>query len=163
MIRVPHLRQKPGSKSCLVISVKMVLDGYHVYHTKEEIGTVIEYDPVLGASIMNIDLPDRSGQALDEAWGVMTESGEIELERVKQEIDCDTPVIVVVSAHYLPYREASIRANHTLVVVGYDDDNIYVNDALLPSAPTAIPVADFLKAWDGVGKFGGIITKHQAQ
>ncbi|MCH8295656.1 C39 family peptidase [Candidatus Poribacteria bacterium] len=153
MIRVPHLRQKPGSKSCLVISVKMVLDGYGVYRTEEEIGTVIEYDPVLGASIMNIDL-------LPEAWGVMTESGEIELERVKQEIDCDTPVIVVVEAHYLPYREASIRANHTLVVVGYDDDNIYVNDALLPEAPTAIPVGDFLKAWDGLGKFGGIITKH---
>ena len=152
MIRVPHLRQKPGSKSCLVISVKMVLDGYGVYHTEEEIGTVIEYDPVLGASIMNIDL-------LDEAWGIVTESGEIDLERVKQEIDGSTPVIVVVEAHYLPYREASIRANHTLVVVGYDDDNIYVNDALLPSAPTAIPIADFLKAWDGLGKFGAIITK----
>ena len=82
---------------------------------------------------MNIDLPDRSGQALPEAWGVMTESGDIELERVKQEIDCDTPILVVVEAHHLPYRDVSIRANHTLVVVGYDDDNIYVNDALLPS------------------------------
>ena len=73
MIRVDHLRQKPGSKSCLVISVKMVLDGYGAYHTEEEIGTVIEYNPVLGASLMNIDL-------LDEAWGIMTESGEINLQ-----------------------------------------------------------------------------------
>ena len=155
MIHVPHLCQKPGSQSCLVISVKMVLDYHGIYRTEAEIGAVMEFDPVLGASIMNIDL-------LPEKWGIMTYAGEIHPEDLKREINHDKPVLVVVEAPYLPYRDASIRANHTLVVVGYDDEVVYVNDALLAEAPTAIPWKDFLKAWDGLGKFGGIIlnSKH---
>ena len=154
MVHIAHLRQKPGSNSCLVISVKMVLDYHGIYRTEAEIGAVMEFDPVLGASIMNIDL-------LPEGWGIRTDSGEIDLEHLKQEIDHGTPVLVVVEVPYLPYRDASIRANHTLVVVGYDDEVVYVNDALIAEAPTAIPVRDFLKAWDGLGRFGGIITKQQ--
>ena len=55
------------------------------------------------------------------------------------------PIIVFVRTGDLPYWE--YRADHALVVVGYDDANIYVNDPNFSDAPISVPRGDFELAW----------------
>lgn len=55
------------------------------------------------------------------------------------------PVIVFVRTGELPYW--SYQTDHALVVVGFDDAHILVNDPNFDEAPIAIPRGDFELAW----------------
>jgi uncharacterized protein YvpB len=55
------------------------------------------------------------------------------------------PVIVFVSTGELPHWTYS--TDHALVVVGYDEDWLYVNDPHHSEAPVTIPRGDFELAW----------------
>lgn len=55
------------------------------------------------------------------------------------------PVIVFVRTSELPYWDYG--TDHALVVVGCDDDNIYVNDPNFAEAPISVPRGDFELAW----------------
>jgi len=55
------------------------------------------------------------------------------------------PCVAFVATAELPYWESS--TNHAVVVVGLDDETIYVNDPAFPDAPIPVPKADFDLAW----------------
>ena len=55
------------------------------------------------------------------------------------------PVIVFVRTSELPYWDYG--TDHALVVVGYDDDTIYVNDPNFAEAPISVTRGDFELAW----------------
>jgi hypothetical protein len=79
-----------------------------------EVRTILEWEPD-GAAPMNI-------QKLDGEWGLDVSMGFMEVERLREFLDQFIPVIVVVETTSLPYRDNT--ALHTLVAVGYDDDNL---------------------------------------
>lgn len=112
-----------------------------------EVRTILEWEPD-GAAPMNI-------QKLDGEWGLDVSMGFMEVERLREFLDQFIPVIVVVETTSLPYRDNT--ALHTLVAVGYDDDNLYVNDGLEPASPIAIPWENFHEAWELFGNFGAVI------
>jgi ABC-type bacteriocin/lantibiotic exporter with double-glycine peptidase domain len=60
-------------------------------------------------------------------------------------LDKGQPVIVFVRTSELPYWDYG--ADHALVVVGYDDDTIYVNDPNFAQAPISVARGDFELAW----------------
>jgi uncharacterized protein YvpB len=45
----------------------------------------------------------------------------------------------------LPYW--TYQTDHAVVVVGFDEGHVYVNDPDRPGAPIAVPVGDFELAW----------------
>jgi uncharacterized protein YvpB len=55
------------------------------------------------------------------------------------------PVIVFVRTGELPYWTYSV--DHALVVVGFGDAELYVNDPHFVEAPIAVPQDDFELAW----------------
>jgi uncharacterized protein YvpB len=55
------------------------------------------------------------------------------------------PVIVFVRTGELPYWTYS--TNHALLVVGYDESRLYVNDPYYSEAHIAVPRGDFELAW----------------
>jgi uncharacterized protein YvpB len=55
------------------------------------------------------------------------------------------PVIVFVRTGELPHWTYS--TDHALVVVGYDENLLYVNDPAHPEAPVTVPRGDFELAW----------------
>jgi len=63
------------------------------------------------------------------------------------------PVVVIVSVRTgeLPYWEEDVP--HAVVVVGIDTatEVAYVNDPAFEHAPIAVPVGDFVLAWDALG------------
>lgn len=67
------------------------------------------------------------------------------------------PVIAQVWPVMLPYWALESTGSHVLVVVGYDDDTVYVNDPAFPTAPHAISHISFLAAWAEYDETSAII------
>jgi len=55
------------------------------------------------------------------------------------------PVIVFVRTGELPYW--NYQADYALVVVGFDEEHIFVNDPYFDEAPIPVPRGDFELAW----------------
>lgn len=55
------------------------------------------------------------------------------------------PVIAFVRTNDLPYW--TYATDHALVVVGYDETHLYINDPYFPEAPLLVPRGDFELAW----------------
>ena len=55
------------------------------------------------------------------------------------------PVIVFVRTGELPYW--TYQTDHAVVVVGFDEDHVYVNDPDRSDAPIRVPAGDFELAW----------------
>jgi uncharacterized protein YvpB len=55
------------------------------------------------------------------------------------------PVIVFVQTGELPYW--TYTTDHAVVVVGFDDAQLYVNDPAFDDAPIGVPRGDFELAW----------------
>ena len=55
------------------------------------------------------------------------------------------PCLVSVQTQNLPYW--SYNTLHAVVVVGMDDQTVYLNDPEVPDAPIAVPIGDFDLAW----------------
>lgn len=150
MIQVPHFRQEKA-KTCVPASVRMVLDYLGIKRTEDEVAKALGTTP-LGTNVMNIEL-------LPKELGLEVWTGDMSLGGLKDFIDKGIPVIVVVETPSLPYCDPNQRRRHTLVVVGYDDESVYVNDALLSDVPTPIPWHNFLTAWADLGNFAAVIQR----
>ncbi len=67
------------------------------------------------------------------------------LEDLQQHILRGEPCIVFVQTSELPYW--SVACDHAVVVIGLDDEGVYVNDPAFDAAPQHISFADFDLAW----------------
>jgi ABC-type bacteriocin/lantibiotic exporter with double-glycine peptidase domain len=150
MIEVPHFRQEKA-KTCVPASVRMVLAHFNLKRSEQQVAKALG-STALGTNVMNIEL-------LPKEWGLEVQTGDISVEALKDWLDKEIPVITVIETPALPYRDPNQRRRHTLVVVGYDDESVYVNDALLASAPTPVPWKNFLTAWADFGNFAAVIQK----
>ncbi len=66
-------------------------------------------------------------------------------DTLRAHIEVGEPVLTLVATDFLPYWTRS--AFHAVVVVGMDDENVYLHDPLHPPPARAVPHADFLHAW----------------
>jgi uncharacterized protein YvpB len=60
-------------------------------------------------------------------------------------LDRALPVIVFVSTGNLPYWSADVQ--HAVLVVGYDDQYVYLHDPVFGAAPQLVTWGDFFLAW----------------
>lgn len=151
MIHLRHFLQEEN-KSCVPASVRMVLDALGIERSELEIGAALSSEKE-GTSVLNIELLPQTG------WGVTVWTGEMSPTKLKEYLDEGVPVIVAVWTDALPYWR--IEHPHALVVVGYDEELIYLHDAKFPDAPKTVSWANFLSAWEAFGRFGAIIRKQQ--
>jgi ABC-type bacteriocin/lantibiotic exporter with double-glycine peptidase domain len=135
LLSVPHqLQQSDGD--CLAACAAMVL-GY--------LGRAIEYAQLLrlldikpyGAPAGNIRL--LANLSLTVVYSQTDMAG---LETMLQQ---GHPVIVFVRTGELPYW--TYNTDHALVVVGYDEDQLYVHDPHRSEAAIAVARDDFELAW----------------
>ncbi|MBX3000806.1 MAG: C39 family peptidase [Caldilineaceae bacterium] len=80
------------------------------------------------------------------AWGYTvhyTEFGEVAL---RNELANGRPLIARVWTFMLDYWQ-EIDVSYVIVVVGYDNNHVYVNDPAFPTAPHAVLWDSFLAAW----------------
>ena len=121
ILGVPFVKQKPWF--CSEASASMLLQYYGFNLTQEKINA-------MGYDRFENMLP-LIQQYLNASYAHLT------LEELKAQIDMGRPVMVRLEIN---------GVRHTVVVVGYDENYIYVNDpARGPAVP--VPVKKFMKLW----------------
>lgn len=136
LLSVPHRRMEETA-DCLAACVAMVLD---------YLDRPVEYGKLLKLlDVGPFGTPARRVRRLIQ-WGVAAEYGEGEPGKLEALIDAGQPVIVLVRTSELPYWQG-LDTYHSVVVVGYDANHIYVNDSHFDDAPIRVTKGDFWLAW----------------
>jgi ABC-type bacteriocin/lantibiotic exporter with double-glycine peptidase domain len=94
------------------------------------------------------------------ALGVFVRVDEGNIETIHAYLEIGLPVIVAVNTGPLQsyWRDA---IGHAIVVVGIEEQTVYVNDPALPSAPQAIHINEFIPAWGEKDYLFAIIALEQ--
>jgi ABC-type bacteriocin/lantibiotic exporter with double-glycine peptidase domain len=140
LLHVP-LRKMTQEADCLAACTAMVLD---------YIGHPIDYTDLL--RVLEIgSLGTPAGRIVRLAsLGIPVEYGEGTLARLETLVGQDRPVIVLVRTRELPYWQG-LDTFHSIVVVGYDEGRIYVNDPYFDQTPLTVDRGDFVLAWLEMG------------
>lgn len=133
---VQHWRQR-YEDDCLVACAKMVLAYLGIGRDADWLGRRLTVGQVT---------PFPNLKNLAGALGVTVEvDTQGRLEQFGPSIESGLPVIVAVDAdapQYWPY----VR-HHAVVVVGFDDQHVFVHDPAQPAGPLAVDMGTFLLAW----------------
>lgn len=136
LLNVP-VRKMSQTADCLAACAAMVLDYIGHPASYADLLRLLEVGP----------LGTPAGRIVRlEQWGLAVEYGEGNLEILRSFVDSDKPIIALVRTRELPYWRG-FDTYHSVVVVGYDEAQIYVNDPHFDDAPQSVAIGDFLLAW----------------
>ncbi len=125
------------------------------------IGKPVNYDRLL--RLLRIDseygTPASNASNLTEL-GVEVLYGRGTLEDIRGHLAADRPSIAFVNTGELPYWDEA--TGHAVVVVGLDDEKVYLNDPAFNSAPQIISHGDFLLAWLEADEYYAVIRRRDA-
>lgn len=109
------------------------------------LGFQVEYDTIL--RLLKVRSFGASGQNLKylSSFGVNVIYREGSLDELKHHLQNSHPCIVLVRTAELPHW--TYATDHAVVVVGIEDQQVYVYDPAFAAAPIAIPLIAFELAW----------------
>lgn len=150
LLPVPHQRQQQEA-DCLAACAAMVL-GY--------LNVEIQYQQLL--KLLKMKPYGTPGQNLKylSSLGLQIVYREGSLEQIKNYLQNGVPCITLVRTADLSYWDYG--TDHALVVVGFDEQAISVNDPAFNEYPISVPVIEFELAWMAFDYRYGVIT-HQAE
>jgi predicted double-glycine peptidase len=114
----------------------MVLDYLLVPVSYPQLIRLLNID-VVGAPFRNLRHLRSLGLSI-----IIAEGG---LETLQTQLDTGLPVIVAVTTAELPYWDEV--TDHAVVVIGMDEQQVYINDPDMDSSPQVVSLADFELAW----------------
>ena len=135
LLSLPHQHQQSDG-DCLAACAAMVLA--HLGHTAN-------YAQLLRLLKVKAYGAPAGNIRLLESLGLTTVYSQTDLAGLEAMLQEGHPVVVFVRTGQLPYWARS--TDHALLVVGYDEGLLYVNDPAQSEAPIAVPRADFELAW----------------
>lgn len=135
LLPVSHRRQKQQA-DCLAACAAMVLDYLQIPINYDNLTRLLEVDA--------IGTPFRRLQNL-QTLGLKIYIGEGDLPTLQTYLEVGLPTIVAVDTSQLPYWEET--ADHAVVVVGLDEEQVYLNDPDTSNAHQSVPIPDFELAW----------------
>lgn len=132
-----HRRQRLEA-DCLVACAAMVLDYLGITRSDAWLTRLLE-TTAIGTPFSNIErLADALGLVVEYAeWATLT--------RFAPYLEEGLPIIVAVDSDapdQWPYYQ-----NHAVVVVGFNDDEVYINNPAAFDAPEVVDMNTFLWAW----------------
>lgn len=135
LLPVPHFEQSRDG-SCLPACVQMVLS-----HLGDE-RTEANLAKSLGTK--EYGTPIRNAERLrEEGYGVQV--GQLTRTELESYLRDGKPVIVRVWTAMLDYW--NVTTSHVVVVVGYDEATVFLNDPAFPKAPQRVVWDAFWAAW----------------
>ncbi len=145
LLQVPHFKQNHLG-SCLPAAVRMILE--YLGHTFRE----SEIAERLGTKSFGTPAPNLSRL---EKLGFSIFYGSGTLANIRSHIQNGVPCLTFVQTGDFPYWDENTA--HVVVVVGIDEEQIYVNDPAFENAPQTIPIDYFLLAWSEFDHRFGVI------
>lgn len=144
---VPHHPQRLES-DCLAACASMVLTAAGVPANYEALLTALNVTP-WGTPHRNLrQLEDRiAGIQVTYRQGVLAD--------VFRAVDEGQPVILFVWTGDLPYW--ALKTWHAVVVVGYDENQFYLNDPAFDTAPQIVTHGDLELAWIAYDTYYAVI------
>ncbi len=135
LLPIPHFQQKQKA-DCLSACAMMVLT---------YLGLQVEYDTIL--RLLKVRSFGASGQNLKylSSLGVSVTYREGSLDELRHHWQNGHSCIVLVRTAELPHWRYA--TDHAVVVVGIQDEQVYVNDPAFAAAPIAVPLTAFELAW----------------
>lgn len=150
MLQVPHFPQTnpQGRNSCVPAALRMVLAFQGVAFEEEELCNLLETQQV-GTEVLNVLLLN---QRLARCHAEVVSASLDDLARWLQE---GIPPVVFVSTVPLSYWKTECL--HALVVVGVEEQSVFVHDPAFEIVPLTIPRDEFLAAWGELAQLTALI------
>ncbi len=136
LLPVSHVQQRSES-DCLAACVDMVLNYLNAPTNYQRLLRTLRVNEQAGTPFPNIQRLERLGVTVVFRQG--------SLAQLYKFLQNGWPVIVPVKTRELPQWEED--TDHAVVVVGMDEENIYLNDPAFARAPTPVTHGDFDLAW----------------
>jgi len=135
LLPIPHHLQR-NDGDCLAACAAMVLD---------HLGVSADYDRLL--RLLGVQPYGAPGSRLNNLadLGVYVRYARGTLDELLDYLARGQPCIVLVRTDQLPYWTCA--TDHAVLVVGFDEQAVYVNDPAFEQAPQCVPRADFELAW----------------
>lgn len=144
---VPHFKQS-SNYSCVPAAMRMVLA--HLGHSINETTLVKRLDTKpIGTIVRNV-------QRIS-SLGFTVSFGSSSLANIRSSLELGKPVIAFVMTGHLKYWKLDVP--HAVVVVGIDDESVYLNDPWFDVAPQVSSIDDFLAAWAEFDHLAAFISK----
>ena len=135
LLPIPHrLQQSDGD--CLAACAAMALD---------YLGVAANYDRLL--KVLDVKPYGTPGSRLNNlvSLNVRVCYSQGTLNELLDHLSQERPCIVLVRTNQLPYW--TYATDHAVLVVGYDERAVYINDPAFEQAPQHVSLADFELAW----------------
>lgn len=147
LLKIKHYPQE-FEVGCLAACAQMVLESLGLMYVQRGLHQLFE-PTSLGVPFSRIARLQRYGLQIDLKQG--------DLPDILQVIDQDIPPIIFLRTGDLDYWHADVQ--HAVVVVGYDDNDMLLNDPAFPTAPQRVLVDEVMLAWDELDNFYALVTR----
>jgi len=152
-LKVPHFEQEQHN-SCLPACIRMALAFLGVEKSEHEIRKVLKTNPA-GTNPLNVThLKD---------WNLEAIVYFSNLDELQNHLLEKHPTIALLWTGVLSYWDSNKYFDylHAVVVVGYDKENILINDPAFSEYPKTTPINEFLEAWSYSQQMLILIDKSQ--
>jgi ABC-type bacteriocin/lantibiotic exporter with double-glycine peptidase domain len=136
ILPVSHFQQREYGE-CLAACAAMVLGYFGVIVAYNRLLKLLRIELGLGTPAYNIRRLEQFGFTVIYQQGTLAE--------LHEHLTHNHPCIAMVKTEQLPYWTESI--DHAVVVVGVDDEAVYLNDPAFSNAPFRVSHGDFGLAW----------------
>jgi hypothetical protein len=149
-LSIPHHPQIEDG-FCLPACAQMALAHLGIVRAQPELGRLLKVRPGFGTPAPNIpNLRSRQIEAVYHLNGTWDD--------LRSWLAQQLPVIACVEAGELPHWKG-VQAQHAVLVVGLDEQDVHLHDPALDHGPVAVPVGDFWLAWDAMEGRYAVLTK----
>lgn len=149
LLDVPHYPQADDGY-CLPACVQMVLAYLGLSSTPGSLARKLDVRPPLGAPASNV------ARLRSHILDVTFTSGD--LDDLRAHLNHGHPPIVFVQAGEFPHWRGRV-SQHAVVVVGADEQSMYVLDPAAGADPIPVPTGDFLLAWSELGYIYAVLIR----
>jgi len=133
----PHHKQETDF-SCVPACLKMLLEFFNIKVSESDLRLRLKTKP-FGTHIINI-------LSLGESYGIQAKIEFWSLEELKAYLNnYKVPCIALVwTEHFAHWKQNCL---HSVVVIGYNDESVIINDPNFEEKDYYIPFNDFISAW----------------
>ncbi|MEM7345060.1 MAG: C39 family peptidase [Chloroflexota bacterium] len=146
LLPVPHFEQSRDG-TCLPTCARMVLAHWGQSYSEADLAVMLDAKPY-GVPISNIKHLQQHGYQV--------EFGSLTIEQLQSHLLAGHPIIARVWTIMLDYWPDEVTS-HVVVVVGFDETDIYLNDQTLSKAPQLIVWNGFLAAWAEFDEMAAVV------